>query len=235
MITCRMLCCLYIKCIAGVHGASPYCTRPTQDSSYGVCVLEGYTSHSSNRWDTSLDGGSATLTRMLYCNATDIITVTSLGDYDYMAEVTSITGYRLPTTEVAFHAQLSFDDYVNNGQPIIFDDDTVNIGGLYSPNLGFFLCPDSDVYFFSWSIATTSESGERELGSRLMLAGEEIKVGPLTGKPRTTSTFKSSSTQAVVRCQAGQTVYVEAVVIGSTNQRLENLYTNFLGFILPRF
>ena len=38
MITCRMLCCLYIYCRGGVHQSSPYCTRPTQDSSYGVCV-----------------------------------------------------------------------------------------------------------------------------------------------------------------------------------------------------
>ena len=207
MITCRMLCCLYIYCRGGVHQSSPYCTRPTQDSSYGVCVcvcvcepmvyddviynfgndynnsageftcqesglylfsvsthsmtyagygqmnrngaLEGYTSHSSNRWDASLDGGSATLTRMLYCNATDIITVTSLGDYDYMAEV--------------------------------------------------------------------------------------IKVGPLTGQPPNTITFKSSSTQAVMQCQIGQTVHVEAIVIGSSNHLLHHFFTNFLGFQLPRF
>ena len=218
MITCRMLCCLYIYCRGGVHQSSPYCTRPTQDSSYGVdtvaftaqfstntsvswtapmlyddviynfgndynnsageftCqesglylfsvsthsmtyasygqmnrndALEGYTSHSSNRWDASLDGGSATLTRMLYCNATDIITVTSLGDYDYMAEV--------------------------------------------------------------------------------------IKVGPLTGQPPNTITFKSSSTQTIVQCQIGQTVYVEAIVIGSSNHLLHHFFTNFLGFQLPRF
>ena len=38
MITCRILCCLYIYCRGGVHTSSPYCTRPTRDSSYGVCT-----------------------------------------------------------------------------------------------------------------------------------------------------------------------------------------------------
>ena len=199
-------------------------------------VYIAYGGNSFNTWDYDADGGTGTLTRMIECHEGDQVTLRMPGGGRYLiGQVTSLTGYRLPVADVAFHARLSASIDIRNGTAIPFDDATVNNGGFYSPDLGFFQCPDDELYVFMWSVATNFESEQREFQGRLMMSGVEVKVGPQTGKPFDDNPFKGSSSQAVVRCQQGENVYIEAGVTGDESQRLHYVWCNFLGFRLPKF
>ena len=155
--------------------------------------------------------------------------------------MTSFTGLRIDNADevspVAFHAHVT-DNWANylDGEIIVFDEVHVNYGGFYSPEDGVFVCPDDEVYFFCWSVAIDSERLQGAGEARLTMDGEEVKLGPRTSQILSQSYMGggSSSTQAIVQCEEGRGITVQAVVSDSIIMRFQQRYSNFMGFRLPK-
>ena len=198
-----------------------------------------YGPHAINSQASSRDTGTSTMTRLLECDAGDVITLTTSDARELLANANSWTGFHLydPDVEntVAFHAHLSATTDFINGNVLIFDVDPVNIRGHYKKNFGTFICPDNDIYVFIWTVRISSESLQRSAEAQLMMAdGEttEIKAGPRTSEVLSGSNSGSSSTQAVVRCHEGAAIYLQAVVADSNTQEFHVNSNNFIGFRL---
>ena len=111
---------------------------------------------------------------------------------------------------------------------IVFGSVQTNIGNAYFPASGMFLCPDSAVYVFSWTIRS-AVSGTR-VEARLVRQGSEHKVGPTTPVPSS----PTSSTTSVVQCEPGVGIWVQAVgwPEGNPVNAFHGLWTTFSGFRL---
>ena len=195
-----------------------------------------------NTWSRATDSGTATGTCIIVCEKGDNITVTSTKEREHMAQVSSFSGYKLVDTEnstVAFMARQTSDSeaYID-GQTFIFDYVITNLGGHYFPTFGTFICPDTELYIFFWSVMQRYEINERPAEARLMSAKDEVinevKAGPKTSEVLTGSYGHSSSTQAVVRCEPDRAIYVQAVIADSETQHYHHAYQTFGGFRLPK-
>ena len=100
----------------------------------------------------------------------------------------------------AFCAFLSSITEVSEGSVIIFDYVPVNEGKMYFNTTGYFMCPDSDVYVFVWTVLMAEGSRSRCLTS-LKIGGEEIKKGPKTSYNPGVYSGTSQMT-AVVQCRS---------------------------------
>ena len=69
----------------------------------------------------------------------------------------------------------------------------------------------------------------------MMASGDavEIKAGPRTDHVVTDVYSKSSSTQAVVQCQEGSAIYLQAVVSDGEPLTYRTPHSNFMAFRLP--
>ena len=62
-----------------------------------------------------------------------------------------------------------------------------------------------------------------------------LKSGPKTSQPVGDRFAGSSSTQAIVQCEAGKVVYIQAIVDGAVPQTYYRAHTSFSGYRLPAF
>ena len=200
---------------------------------YKNYAREYYGPYLSNPWPAVADSGTSSITRLVRCEAGDVITIQPDSSSDFLAHVTYLSAFALPSEGlIAFSAQLSSNLDIPNGFTVPFDVVPINEGNRFTPVHAAFGCLDNDFYVFTWSIATWSEYNQRPLSARLMMGSEEIKAGPQTMKPSNNSVPTSASTQVVVQCKNATSVYLEAVVQGSENQRIRNAYSDFSGFKL---
>ena len=200
-----------------------------------------------NTFSFTRDSGTSQLRMVLECRAKDQVRVVMfVNGIQHLARVTSITSYLLPgkaEKSVAFFASQSRYLMRFNYQSLLYDRVATNIGNYYNPADGRFTCPDEALYLFSWSVSTDKESKGREAETRLMMSGTwgaatEVKTGPKTSQPSAGIWTDSASTQAIVRCIKGKTVYVQAVVVGDAwvgDQNFPHIWNTFSGFRIPDF
>ena len=153
----------------------------------------------------------------------------------HVSQFTSFTGLRIDNkdegSQVAFNAHFSSSTAFR--QIMVFDVVDVNYGGFYSPIFGAFVCPDDEVYFFSWAVTITQEDSQRAGEARLTIGGEVVKAGPRTGQVLTGDVSKTSSSQAIVCCEFPKGIALKAVVSDSDPIMFEDHHNNFMGFRLP--
>ena len=108
------------------------------------------------------------------------------------------------TALIAFAAELSSSKTFADETTVEFDNEIVNVGGLYFPNNGQFVCPDSGLYVFMWSISKPSVAeveGMRCI-TKLRIGGTEQKYGPKTSYNSFIGTSWSGYTEmmSVLQC-----------------------------------
>ena len=83
------------------------------------------------------------------------------------------------STMYSFSAELSSYVALTGGSTLIFDRVITNVGGLYFPNSGYFICPDDGLYVFIWSIMKATNTAEgMQCISKLSQGGNDLKFGP---------------------------------------------------------
>ena len=123
---------------------------------------------------------------------------------------TSFSGFRLEAP-IAFTVELSQDQYLTAGSKIRFDQVLYNFGDHYDVINHSFKCPDDGVYVFSISTHTKDPATPWSV-SRLMIQGELVAQGPITYIATSSYDSGSASSNAVLQCTQGFSVYVEAQV-----------------------
>ena len=183
-------------------------------------------------------GGTTQMTSVAQCttNPLTAFTVVTVPWNDNQAAIfrevyTTFSGFRLTST-IAFSAELSHDQYLFPGGPLIFDNILANHGGHYHPLHGLFLCPDNGLYVFSLSVHTPDDETPWSV-SCLVLQGDIVMRGPISYLATTSHDSGSASSTVVLQCTQGFTVYAEAE---SSHDFLFNSYgaelTSFTGFKL---
>ena len=121
---------------------------------------------------------------------------------------TSFSGFRLQTP-IAFTVELSQDQYLTAGSKIRFDRVLYNFGDYYDTINHSFKCPDDGVYVFSISTHTKDPATPWSV-SHLMIQGELVVQGPITYIATSSYDSGSASSNAVLQCTQGFSIYVEA-------------------------
>ena len=106
---------------------------------------------------------------------------------------------------MAFSVETPIDISVCQDDIIFFNRTITNLGNHYIPQLGVFQCPDDDLYFAMWSLQAPSG----RVAASLVMEGETRKYGPLTTEVPD-SPSGTASMSSVVRCRAGDFVWVKA-------------------------
>ena len=140
---------------------------------------------------------------------------------------------------VAFSSDLSANKELVGGVPIVFDRVTVNVGNLYVNTSGQFICEDTSLYVFVWTLmkAISEELEGMRCISELRSGGETRKYGPKTSYETTTRVSGVVEMTALVRCATlpFTAVTVQTVPwsqdVGS-NSVYRGQYTTFSGFRL---
>ena len=122
---------------------------------------------------------------------------------------TSFSGFRLQAP-IAFTVELLQDQYLTAGGRIRFDRVLYNFGDHYDTINHAFKCPDSGIYAFSISTHTKDTATPWSV-SRLMMQGKLAVQGPITHIAKSSAWDSgSASSNAVLQCTQGFSVYVEA-------------------------
>ena len=157
-------------------------------------------------------------------------------------KTSSFTGYLIASAKddiVAFTAVVGNILAYTNGQIIVFDYNSTNIGGRYSTKTGRFECSDNSLYMFLWSVSVMFEEKQRPAEARLMMTKggveKEVKAGPkshdvLPGEAKYSS---PASTQVIAQCEPDRAFYVQIVVPDGSKQYVGATYSSFSGFQLP--
>ena len=131
----------------------------------------------------------------------------------------------------AFTAELSNNQEISPGLPIIFDVSPVNEGERYYNTSGQFFCTDDAIYVFVWSLQRT---GGVHGVSTLRLGGEGLLDGPQTSYY--SNEFFSGSTQmsAVIQCRTNpfSAVTVASALSNDPTPVFGSHFTSFSGFRL---
>ena len=166
------------------------------------------------RSDSYWNGNSKMIT-VLQCRLEPISAVTVVSRVNpaptFQGYYSTFSGYRLSSIEAAigFTAELSQDVYLFPGGRIFFDKVVSNIGGKYHDEHGFFECPDDSIYSFTIS-AHCPEYPNQWSVTQLVFDREVVMQGPITYWSTTSEDSGSSSVAALLHCQQGKAVYVEA-------------------------
>ena len=129
-----------------------------------------------------------------------------------------------PTTaQVAFTAHASSERYYSSGSLIQFDNVESNVGDHFD-NSTTFTCPIDGLYYFYFSIMEDS-SGE-------IIVGLEIDSRNIVSvyAEAYTAEYPHSSNSAVVRCTAGQRVYLRCENSGEVYSTYRK-FSTFSGFL----
>ena len=115
---------------------------------------------------------------------------------------------------IAFSAVLKETLNYLPGNTVIFDHTLTNEGGLYFSNTGQFVCNDSDVYIFVW---TMSASGNDSIpGMRVITAlhrsTDQVKFGPKVSRTDGHYRGVSSTMAAVVECSTSPPSAINVVI-----------------------
>ena len=139
---------------------------------------------------------------------------------------------------VAFSADLSENKELVGGVAIVYDRVTVNAGGLYINTSGQFICEDTSLYVFLWTLMKGPEDeipGMRCI-SELSSRGVSRKYGPKTSYE---STFTSGVAEmtTIARCATLPFTAVTVQTVpwsqdAGSNAVFRGQYTTFSGFRL---
>ena len=135
----------------------------------------------------------------------------------------------------AFTAELSEEKQVSDGSPVIFNNVSVNEGGMYVKNSGQFVCPDDGVYMFIWAAKAYINSSSRCIVS-LSMGGFDIKYGPKTSIYRSVSNWNVNSEMiTVLQCRHEPISAVTVVSRINAAPTFEKGYSTFSGYCLSSF
>ena len=187
---------------------------------------------------TSYDSGSASATVVLQCTQGLTVYAEAQDSHDfpfhsYGAELTSFTGFKLYDANVsgavAFTAVMTINQTIPViQQPLVFDETITNVGNAFNTVLNAFVCPDDDLYMFTWTIVASGNSGGQV---NLHMVGASIKQGSLTriGDGETTGTSTMSHVQ---QCTSGSLLQIVSST-GSVSRVFLGEYVYFSGYKIP--
>ena len=139
----------------------------------------------------------------------------------------------------AFNAYLSEDLEITAGTVLVFDYVRSNLGGLYVPNSGQFICVDEGLYVFILSVKKPSVADKPGMRcqTKLRRGAEDYKLGPKTSYYSTTWSGVTES-MAVMQCTTTPPTAVTAMAMpwSETNPNIvfRTGRTSFSGFrLLP--
>jgi len=190
----------------------------------------------------SAHSGSASIVATLKCEKGHDVYVntnhTYKWEYNIYGEILStFSGFKLfnefSGAAVAFTAVLSQDHvYMPVDSTLIFDKVITNVGESYVPLVGFFVCPDNDVYLFSWSGVSNIGGGNLDL----YVDDTPVKANVFSVQSSSVSYGDSgTSTMAVIlKCSPMNRVHV----VSTVERTLKNTVylaglTSFSGFKIP--
>ena len=213
---------------------------------HGEVVMEGPETYRST---SAADSGSSSILATLQCEKGKDIYVQSNAtnkntyydylwfDYNIYGELlTTFSGFKLfneySRSAVAFTAVMSKDHiWVAKDSTLIFDKVITNVGEAYIPLVGFFICPDSDVYLFSWS--AVSSIG----GYHLDLTVDDVPVKQNLFSVQTAATTtgnSGTSTMAVIlKCSPQKRMQIMSSVATIKNTLYIAGGTSFSAFKIP--
>ena len=161
-------------------------------------------------------GGVSQMTAIVQCSSAPLAAVAVLsginpGPTYFGSGYSTFSGYRLAPIEsaVGFTAELSFDQLLVPGNKIVFNIVISNFGDNYNAQHGYFRCHDSSIYGFTIS-AHFPEYDNQWSVSKLVFDGETVLHGPITYWATEAVDSGSSSVTAILQCEQGKDVYVEA-------------------------
>ncbi|KAL3882728.1 hypothetical protein ACJMK2_029040 [Sinanodonta woodiana] len=131
----------------------------------------------------------------------------------------------LRTNQIAFCAtiaNLNGLGPIHAREIVLFDTVLLNEGNGFNKQTGVFTCPLSGIYFFTGSVLTLHE---HQLGVHLIVNGETKGNAYADG----VTLFDQGSISSIVRCEAGQNVWI-SVYYGSYIHG--DYFTSFSGFLL---
>ena len=136
----------------------------------------------------------------------------------------------------AFSAELSSDVALTGGSTLIFDRVITNVGGLYFPNSGQFICPDDELYVFIWRIMKPSNPAEgMQCITKLSQGGTGLKFGPKTSYYNIGYSGVTEVTYAS-KCTASPPTAVTVINVPWSDTELisqyRQLHTSFSGYKL---
>ena len=159
--------------------------------------------------------GVSHMTAVIQCSSAPLAAVAVVSGINpcptYMGfGYSTFSGYRLASVEtaVAFTAELSSDRPLFPGSKIVFDRVISNFGEYYNAQHGYFRCPDSSIYSFTIS-AHFPEHDNQWSVSKLVFDGETV-LQCITYWATADTDSGSSSVTAILQCQRGKDIYVEA-------------------------
>ena len=140
------------------------------------------------------------------------------------------------STMYAFSAELSSDVALTGGSTLIFDRVITNVGGLYFPNSGQFICSDDGLYIFVWSIMKATNTAEgRQCITKLSQGGTDLKFGPKTSYFSTTYSGATEITY-ISKCTTSPPTAVTIINVPWSETELISQYrwrkTSFSGYKL---
>ena len=155
--------------------------------------------------------GGSQMVAVVQCSSAPVAVVSAIAPAPTYWGSSTFSGYRLASVEsaVGFTAELSSDQDLFPGDKIVFDRVISNIGGQYDAERGIFECPDSGIYSFTVSAHFPEHENQWSV-SKLVIDGETVLQGPITHWAIAGTDSGSSSVTAVVQCEQGKDVYVEA-------------------------
>ena len=168
------------------------------------------------RFYSGLFSGVSQMTAVIQCRcnplaAVTVVSGTSPAPLYYGELYSAFSGYRLAPVEsaVGFTVALSNDTHLFPGGRILFDKVISNFGRYYDDQHGYFRCPDNGIYTFTTSASFPVFQNQWSV-SKLVFDRETILQGPITYWAAPAADSGSSSVTAILQCQNGKDVYVEA-------------------------
>ena len=155
-------------------------------------------------------------------------------EFNYLeAGLTSWTSFRIGgQNTMGFTAELTAPQEAIEGEHIIYNRAFINNGGHFDTSTGQFICPDGDLYFFSWSV----HNDRRVIYTHLEIDGTLVKNGPSTSYADSGGNQGSSGTSSmstVLQCEEGAAVGVVFSVQGWSGYYAIETFNTFSGFKIP--
>ena len=105
---------------------------------------------------------------------------------------------------VAFHAELGpLKPHLAPDATIKFETVTQNFGNAYDPQFGFFKCPSSGLYFFTFTIMTNVG---KEIETKMVVNGSPIAYSYSAGPP---AYHNTGSKSVITYLHHGDKVWIE--------------------------
>ncbi|CAG2256714.1 unnamed protein product [Mytilus edulis] len=133
------------------------------------------------------------------------------------------TGSTIPSSKIAFHAQLTPHVTLGSTQTVIFDHVITNIGKAYNQHTGHFTAPFNGIYFFA---CTFLQTGGSYLHLQMVQNSIEISKGHASSGDAV-----AGSMNAVIYLHKGDVVKVRHYPSLGT-QTIHGDWSYFMGYLL---